>query len=74
MKTMKRKKVKSQAILEYILVLTAIVLAILWATRDENSAVQKAVRNMFVDAMTLIEDKTSDFATQGGGGYYSANR
>jgi len=62
---------KAQSILEYIIVLSAITLAVL-AASNEGGPIRKAVDKMFTDSGDLIEAKTDLFlknaASNGGSG------
>jgi Flp pilus assembly pilin Flp len=61
---MSRKK-KAQSILEYTLILAAIVAGIILAAR---TMVRPAVEQSFTDATDSMEAMTSKFKTQLGGG------
>ena len=52
------KKRKAQSILEYVIVLSAIVAAVIAAARGP---ITKAVENMFGDASSTITEKSSQF-------------
>ena len=62
-----RKRKKAQSILEYIIVLSAIVLAVIAASK-EGGPIRGAVDQMFSDSSQLITDKTSDFLSRAAGG------
>ncbi|MCF7907280.1 MAG: hypothetical protein K9L86_00165 [Candidatus Omnitrophica bacterium] len=62
-----RKRKKAQSILEYIIVLSAIVLAVIAASK-EGGPIQGAVEQMFNDSSQLIKDKSSDFLNRAAGG------
>ena len=52
------RKRKAQSILEYVIVLSAIIAAVIAAA---NGPIKKAVTDMFQDSSDLISDKTQDF-------------
>ncbi len=58
---------KAQSILEYIIVLSAIVLAVIAASR-EGGPLRGAVDQMFEDSGQVIRDKSSDFLSRAAGG------
>lgn len=62
-----RMRKRSQSILEYIIVLSAIVLAVI-AASQEGGPIRGAVDKMFTDSSQLIKDKSSDFLSQAAGG------
>lgn len=62
-----RKRKRAQSILEYIIVLSAIVLAVIAAAK-EGGPIRGAVDQMFNDSSQLITDKTSDFLSRAAGG------
>jgi len=55
------RKRKAQSILEYIIVLSAIIVAVIAAA---NGPIKEAVSNMFQDSSDLISDKSSDFLSR----------
>ena len=55
------RKRKAQSILEYIIVLSAIIVAVIAAA---NGPIKEAVGNMFNDSSQLISDKSSDFLSR----------
>ena len=57
---------KAQSILEYILVLSAIVAAVVAAT-GKNGVVTKAVDKMLGEASGTIEDASTNFRSNVGG-------
>ncbi|MDD4183388.1 MAG: hypothetical protein PHT53_06175 [Candidatus Omnitrophica bacterium] len=57
---------KAQSILEYILVLSAIVAAVVAAT-GQNGVVTKAVDKMFNEASGTITDASTNFRNNVGG-------
>lgn len=63
-----RKRNKAQSILEYILVLAAIIIAVIAATSGEDSLVQSAITNMFTQASDVISDKSTAFYNHAAGG------
>ena len=83
----KLRKRKAQNVLEYILVLSAVILAVIAATIGigrtgagggdgdglGGGVVMTAVDSMYDDATTLIEDQTASFLTMGAGAYYSGD-
>ncbi len=62
------RKRKAQSILEYILVLAAIITAVIAATSGEDSIIQSAITNMFNQAGSVITDKSNDFYNHAAGG------
>ncbi|MBN3040563.1 MAG: hypothetical protein JW867_05505 [Candidatus Omnitrophica bacterium] len=54
---------KAQSILEYIIVLSAIIAAVILAARGP---VTNAVNKMFDDSTTLMEERTTSFVTNAG--------
>jgi Flp pilus assembly pilin Flp len=54
---------KSQSILEYIIVLSAIIVAVIAAS---TGPVKEAVEKMFDDSTTLMEERTGSFAANAG--------
>ena len=69
------RKRKAQSILEYIIVLSAIVAAVLVAvgTSQNPGVVRQAVDQMYADSTDLIQDKTSEFYESAAGGGRSGN-
>lgn len=63
------KKKKSQNILEYILVLTAIVIAIILGAR---AYIKPAVQTMLEDSGEVITTKSDEFYSLAGGGPINA--
>jgi len=61
---MKRRKRKAQSILEYIIILSAIVAGVIVARSHVNSAVQTTVE----DASSVIERMSTQFVDKAGGG------
>ena len=59
------RKKRAQSILEYIIVLSAIVAAVILMARD---VITPAVNNMFGNAAQLIENETGDFLAKAGTG------
>lgn len=59
---------KAQSILEYIIILAAIVGTVIWAA-GKNGPVRGAVEQMFTDSTDLMENKTGEFLDQAAGGY-----
>ena len=59
---MKRKR-KAQSILEYLIVLSAIIVAVLALAKGP---VTNAVNKMFNDSSQLIEEKSGDFLQKAG--------
>lgn len=53
-------KRRAQSILEYVIVLSAIVVAVIAAAAPDGP-IRRAVDNMFADSAKLIEDRTTDF-------------
>ncbi|MCQ9205429.1 MAG: hypothetical protein NG737_03865 [Omnitrophica bacterium] len=62
------RKRKAQSILEYILVLAAIITAVIAATSGPDSIVQSAITNMFTQASDVISDKSTAFYNHAAGG------
>ncbi len=60
------RRKKAQSILEYVIILGAVVLAVIAATSGPNAPIKQAVEKMFSDSANLIEDKTDDFLTRAG--------
>ncbi|UCC95661.1 MAG: hypothetical protein JSW40_02650 [Candidatus Omnitrophota bacterium] len=58
-------KRKGQSILEYIIVLSAIVAAVLAASKE---LIKPAVRDMMDDASKVIQEKSDDFLLHAAGG------
>ncbi len=54
---------KAQSILEYIIVLSAIIVAVIAAAKGP---ITNAVNKMFDDSTTLMQERTSSFASQAG--------
>ncbi|MFA7676610.1 MAG: hypothetical protein WCY34_00380 [Candidatus Omnitrophota bacterium] len=61
------RKRKAQSILEYIIVLSAVIVAVL-AAASKDGVISKAVTKMFGDSATLIEDQSSEFLSRAAGG------
>ena len=59
------RKRSAQSILEYIIVLSAITVAVL-AASNEGGPIRRAVDNMFNDSANVIETKTSLFLNKVG--------
>ena len=59
---------KAQSILEYIIILAAIIAAVLVAAGPDG-VVRRAIGSMFSDSSQLIENQTSSFLDQAAGGY-----
>ena len=55
------KRRRAQSILEYIIVLAAIITAVIAATSGANSPVQQAIGQMFTDSQGVINRSTGDF-------------
>ncbi|MBU1113481.1 MAG: hypothetical protein KKH93_06395 [Candidatus Omnitrophica bacterium] len=61
------KSKRAQSILEYIIVLSAIIVAVIAATKKDGP-LSKAVEQMFNDSSQVITDQSSDFLARVGGG------
>ncbi|MBP7087756.1 MAG: hypothetical protein KBB01_00510 [Candidatus Omnitrophica bacterium] len=61
-------KKKSQNILEYVIILAAIVAAIIFAARE---VIRPAVDNMFADSADVIDAHSMQFLDKAGGGLYT---
>ena len=59
------KKRKGQSILEYVIILTAVVAAIIFAA---HNVVTPAVDQMFEDAADVIDVQSAHFLDKAGGG------
>ena len=57
---------KAQSILEYVIILAAIVAAIIYGAR---TFIEPAVKNVFSDSGEVIETKSLEFLGKAGGGY-----
>ena len=62
---MKRKKKRAQSILEYIIVLSAVIVAVIWAAQN---LVQPSVRRMFNNATQAMDRETGEFLDNVAGG------
>ena len=65
------KRKSAQSILEYIIVLSAIIVAVLAATMKDGP-LSKAITKMFNDSSQVIEDQSTDFLQRVGGGQPAA--
>jgi ABC-type uncharacterized transport system permease subunit len=57
---------KAQSILEYVIILAAIVAAIIYGARQY---IQPAVEKVFYDSGEVIDTKSLEFLNKAGGGY-----
>ena len=57
---------KAQSILEYVIILAAIVAAIIYGAR---TFIEPAVKQIFSDSAEVIETKSFEFTDKAGGGY-----
>ena len=62
------KKKKAQSILEYILVLAAIITAVILATSGPDSVVQSSIGSMFDESSGVITEKSETFSSKIAGG------
>lgn len=53
-----RKRKKAQSILEYVIVLSAIIMIVIAAS---NTVVKKAITKMFADSTEVVENQTTNF-------------
>ncbi len=65
------KKESAQSILEYIIVLSAIIVAVIAAT-GQGGVLQKAITKLFNDSSQVIEDQSDNFLSRVGGGNTTA--
>lgn len=65
---------KAQSILEYIIILAAVVGTVIWAAGSKDGPVRGAVKQMFTDSTDLMENKTGDFLEKAAGGYRNSEQ
>ena len=62
---------KSQSILEYVIILAAVVAALI---ATANSVINPAVQQMITDSADVIENKSAQFINLSGGGFDKSTR